>query len=113
MNLAELDKKAKPGKASNQAHRITASKDAETGDLILRIPQLIPADCVHASKTEKAVPMVTLVPAWADGTPGSVAMEIVVVAKEMVAVEGGEPQEREVEKVYHLRIGAFNGFVTA
>lgn len=116
MQLETLKGKAKPAK-SNINHPCYVSQDDVTGDTIIRIPQRVSAAAVHASKTEKAVPMVTLVPQYASGKTGSVTMPIVVVeerkllAKDANGNDVETDQVEEVEAVFNLRMGAFNGFV--
>jgi len=85
-------------------HSVAADADDETGDIILRIPQRIPFDAVYNSKTEKAVPMVSLMPRFADGRSGAVNMPVVVYQTGADGVE--------VERVFGLRIGCICAFVT-
>lgn len=106
MNVAAIQAKATKKLASNPTLTVKVSQDEVTGEIILRIPQRMGEEMVHASKTDKAVPMITLMPKWADGRPGNVNLPIVI---ESVNAETNETEET----VFGLRLGAFNGFVTA
>ena len=107
MNVAAIQAKATPKQASNPTLTVLVSHDAQTGEIVLRIPQRMGEEMVHASKTDKAVPMISLMPKWADGKPGNVNLPIVIESP------NPEDPDNPVETVFGLRLGVFNGFVTA
>jgi hypothetical protein len=108
MNVADIAVKAGKVRSGNVNVPVMVSQDELTGDIIFRIPQRMADVVVHASKTEKAVPMVTFVPKYADGRTGNVSMPIVVTSR----TESPDGELSEHEHVFGLRLGAFNGFVT-
>lgn len=110
MSLAELDAKTSKTQAPrlHSLHNITVSQDEDNGDTIIRIPQRIPLSAVFASKTEKATPMVSLMPRFEDGRTGACIVPVVITS----TIVDADGQETEQETVKGLRIGVFNGFVT-
>lgn len=112
VGLAALQSKTGSGKGAGSnkpSVPVMVRVDEEKGTIIFEIDARMAYDAIKTSATEKALPFVTLLPKWADGRTGNVVPDVVVV--EDYTDTDGSLQQREA--VFGLRLGAFNGFVTA